>query len=76
MNIVKYVFELREKQVILDRHLASLYGVQTKHLKQAVRRNWNRFPVDFMFELSHQELIHWRSQFVTSNLEEDMNDNM
>ena len=70
------VIELRGKQVILDRNLANLYWVQTKHLKQAVRRNWNRFPIDFMFELSHEEFINWRSQFVTSNLEEDNNDTM
>ncbi len=46
--------------------LAELYGVETKVLKQAVRRNTTRFPDDFMFELSKQELINLRSQFVTS----------
>ena len=46
--------------------LAELYGVETKVLKQAVRRNITRFPDDFMFELSKQELINLRSQFVTS----------
>ena len=49
-----------------DRDLAELYGVETKVLKQAVRRNIKRFPEDFMFELSKQEFSVWRSQFVTS----------
>ena len=51
---------------MLDRDLAGLYGIQTKVLKQAVRRNSQRFPSDFMFQLSREELMSWRSQFVTS----------
>lgn len=51
---------------MLDRDLALLYGVETKALKQAVRRNIERFPSDFMFEMSLEELDNWRSQFVTS----------
>jgi hypothetical protein len=51
---------------MLDRDLAELYGVETKVLKQAVRRNISRFPDDFMFELSKEEFQDWRSQFVTS----------
>lgn len=54
---------------MLDRDLAELYGVATKVLNQAVRRNINRFPDDFMFQLSAKELSHWKSQFVTSNKE-------
>ena len=54
---------------MLDRDLALLYEVQTKALKQAVRRNSKRFPDDFMFELTTQEFENWRSQFVTSNKE-------
>lgn len=50
----------------MDRDLAELYGVETKVLKQAVRRNIARFPEDFMFEMSREELENWRSQFVTS----------
>ena len=49
--------------------LADLYGVKTKALKQAVKRNISRFPADFMFELSDAELNNWRSQFVTSKLD-------
>ena len=51
---------------MLDRDLAALYGVSTKALKQAVRRNVARFPKDFMFVLSAAEFQNWRSQFVTS----------
>jgi hypothetical protein len=51
---------------MLDRDLAVLYGVETKTLKQAVKRNPKRFPDDFMFELTQEELNNWRSQFVTS----------
>ena len=52
---------------MLDRDLAELYGVETKKLKQAVRRNIERFPDDFMFELSTKEFENLRSQFVTSS---------
>ncbi len=58
---------LRGVKVMLDRDLAILYGVETKALKQAVRRNIERFPTDFMFEMTQEELENWRSQFVTSN---------
>ena len=51
---------------MLDRDLAALYGIATKALKQAVKRNRARFPGDFMFELNQTELGNWRSQFVTS----------
>lgn len=49
------ILEIRGNRVILDYHLAELYGVQTKVLKQAVRRNLQRFPEDFMFELTENE---------------------
>ena len=52
---------------MLDRDLSSLYGVETRVLKQAVKRNTSRFPTDFMFQLSKDEFEVWRSQFVTSN---------
>ena len=57
---------LRGQRVILDRELAVLYGVPTKALKQAVKRNAGRFPEDFMFVLTLREFAEWRSQFVTS----------
>jgi phage regulator Rha-like protein len=65
-RIVNRIFLIRSKKVMLDRDLAELYGVETKVLKQAVKRNINRFPGDFMFELSKDEFEIWRSQIVTS----------
>ena len=55
------------RRVILDADLAALYEVPTKVLNQAVRRNIERFPDDFAFQLSKEELENWRSQIVTSN---------
>ncbi len=52
---------------MLDSDLALLYGVETKVLVQAVKRNSDRFPEDFMFQLTKEELDNWRSQIVTSN---------
>lgn len=61
------IYLIRSQKVMLDRNLAGLYGVETRVLKQAVKRNPSRFPGDFMFELSKDEFAVWRSQFVTSN---------
>lgn len=58
---------IRKNKVMLDRDLAELYGVETRVLKQAVRRNIKRFPDDFMFQLSKEEFVNWRSQNVMSN---------
>lgn len=60
---------LRGQKVILDSDLADLYGVPTKVFNQAVKRNLDRFPEDFMFHLTHQEWDALRSQIVTSKLE-------
>ncbi len=68
-RITGKIFLIRGTKVMLDRDLASLYEVETRTLKQAVRRNIERFPADFMFELTATELQDWRSQFVTSNSE-------
>ncbi len=62
------IFIIRGRQVMLDRDLAVLYGVPTKVLKQSVKRNIERFPEDFMFELSLHEASNLRSQIVTSSL--------
>ena len=64
--IEEKILLLRGKKVMLDRDLARLYGVKTKVLNQAVKRNIERFPEDFMFELTKEEFKTWRSQFVTS----------
>ena len=66
-RIEKSIYLIRGEKVMLDRDLASLYGVETKALKQAVKRNRDRFPKDFMFVLRETEFQNWRSQFVTSN---------
>ncbi len=57
---------------MLDRDLAELYQVETKQLKRQVRRNIERFPKDFMFELNEEEFKNWRSQFGTSNFSDKM----
>ena len=66
-RIVDKIYLIREQKVMLDRDLAELYGVETKRLKEAVKRNLFRFPEDFMFELTKEEFENWRSQFATSN---------
>jgi hypothetical protein len=66
-RIERSILLVRDHKVMLDYALADLYGVPTKALKQAVRRNIDRFPPDFMFELTHKELSHLRSQIVTSS---------
>ncbi len=59
------IHSIRGKRVMFDSDLAALYGVETKVLNQAVRRNIKRFPEDFMFQLSEEEYRVLRSQFVT-----------
>ena len=66
-NIENLIQVIRGKQVILDRDLARLYGVETRRLNEQVRRNIERFPEDFMFQLSKEEFENWKSQFATSN---------
>ena len=66
-RIEKAILVLRSEKVILDADIAALYGVETKALVQAVKRNLERFPDDFMFQLSREEVGRLRSQFVTSN---------
>ena len=64
-TIAGKIYLVRNQKVILDRDLAELYGVETRTLKQAVRRNIQRFPEDFMFELTQEEEDSLRSQTVT-----------
>jgi hypothetical protein len=66
-RIASRIYLIRGEKVMLDSDLAELYGVQTKVLLQAVKRNIDRFPEDFLFQFSKQELENWRSQIVTSN---------
>lgn len=61
------IYEIRGQKVMLDRDLAELYGVETRALNQAVKRNADRFPSDFMFQLTNEEVDIWKSQIVMSN---------
>ena len=65
-SIVSKIISIRGEKVLLDRDIAELYGVETRVLKQAVRRNKKRFPDDFMFELTREEIMRI-SQIVTSS---------
>ncbi len=67
VSIVNKIIELRGEKVLIDRDLAELYDVETKLLKRAVRRHINRFPEDFMFQLSKEEVQNLRSHFGTSS---------
>ncbi len=62
------IFEIRGQRVMLDFHLAEMYDIETKVLNQAVKRNTERFPPDFMFQLDEKEFFILRSQIVTSSL--------
>ena len=68
-EISSKILTLRGKQVMLDRDLSELYQVETRRLNEQVKRNLDRFPDDFMFQLSEIELANWKSQFATSNKE-------
>jgi hypothetical protein len=65
--VEKRIFYIRQQKVMLSTDLAELYGVTPKALIQAVKRNLERFPEDFMFQLSNEEFGNLRSQFVTAN---------
>jgi len=65
--IMSKIYLIRNQKVMLDMDLAELYGVETKQLKRAVRRNMKRFPLDFMFELTPIEFENLRSQIGTSS---------
>ena len=61
------IYDIRGQKVMLDRDLAEMYGDETRALNQAVKRNTDRFPVDFMFQLTDEETEIWKSQIVMSN---------
>lgn len=63
------IYILRNLQIMVDRDLAELYGVETKRLNEQVKRNIERFPEEFMFQMTTKELENWKSQFATSNKE-------
>jgi len=68
-RIEKLIFLIRGQKVMLDRDLANLYGVKSIHLRQQVKRNINRFPSDFMFQLTKEEAVHMVSQNVIPSLQ-------
>jgi hypothetical protein len=63
-NVAESIVLLRGQRVILDRELATIYGVETRALNQSVKRNLARFPVDFMFQITREEAEYLRSQIV------------
>jgi hypothetical protein len=65
-SIEQRIYMLREHKVMLDKDLAEVYGVSTRVLNQAVKRNKEKFPLDFVFQLNETETKLWMSQFVTS----------
>lgn len=65
--IVEKIYISPGQKVMLDRDVAEMYGVETKRLKEAVKRNSTRFPEDFRFELSVEEFKNWSSQFAPYN---------
>jgi len=65
--IINKIYVIRGQKVMLDRDLAELYDVQTRRLKEQVRRNISRFPEEFMFELTKEELEEWRTEYASTN---------
>ncbi|HEY3252205.1 MAG TPA: ORF6N domain-containing protein [Ignavibacteria bacterium] len=66
-KIEKFVYTIRNKKVVLDLDLAALYGIPTKNIKEAVKRNMNRFPADHMFSLNKSELEKLKRKISTSH---------
>ncbi len=66
-RVEQVIYVIRGHRVMLDRDLAAVYGVETRVLIQAVKRNFKRFPEDFLFQLSNEEMKNWISQIVMSN---------
>ena len=66
-NIQSKIYEIRNQKVMIDFDLAAMYEIETKVLNQAVKRNLDRFPDDFMFQITEEEFNNLRSQFVTSS---------
>ncbi|WP_339867852.1 ORF6N domain-containing protein [uncultured Algoriphagus sp.] len=66
-QVLQLIHNIRNQKVMLDSNLAEMYGVQTKALNQSLKRNPDRFPLDFMFQLSEEEWQNLKSQNVTSS---------
>ncbi len=72
IQIENRIFTIRGQQVMIDFHLAALYDVETKRVNEQVKRNLNRFPARFMFQLSREEWVNLRSQIATTEMEGDL----
>ena len=66
-DIQNKIFTIRGQRVMIDRDLAEIYGVETRVLNQAVKRSMERFPEDFMSQMTEEEFQYWKSQIVISN---------
>jgi hypothetical protein len=66
-RVINKIYLIRTEKVMLDSDLAELYGVETKRLNEQVKRNIERFPEDFMFQLTHEEFLNLKSQIATSS---------
>ncbi len=66
-KIINKIYLIRNKKIMFDKDLAKLYDVKTKALKQQVKRNLDRFPEDFMFELSEKEFKNWKNKILDQN---------
>jgi ORF6N domain len=71
-RIAKSIYLIRNQKVLLDSELAEMYGVETKRLNEQVRRNMDRFPEDFMFQLSNEEWENLKSQIATSSEDDSL----
>ena len=67
-QVLQLIHKIRNQKVMLDSDLAEMYGVETKRLNEQVKRNTDRFPSDFMFQLSEEEWTNLKSQIATSSL--------
>ena len=65
--VINKIYLIRSQKVMIDRDLTELYGVETKRLKEAVRRNLERFPTDFMFTMNKNEFEQWRKENITES---------
>lgn len=73
-NVFNKIYHVRGEKIMLDRDLARLFGVDTNHLRKAVRNNRDRFPGDFMFEMTFEEWETWTSQFASNSGEMNSED--
>lgn len=73
LQIEKKIFVIRGMQVMIDRDIAELYGVETRRLNEQVKRNIERFPEEFMFQMNDEEFENWKSQIVISNYSRSQN---